>query len=252
MAKFDCATWRPVGNHGGPMAENIGLLLHHAVANGSLHDWFNNVNSQVSAHFWVSQDGVIEQYVDTDVIAWHAMQMNPSYCGVETEGCAEPPYAEPMSDKMVDALARLYAEGHKRHGWENRLANADGQYGFGYHRMGVATGCPCEERLQMRPVILQKAFGQPTTNPPKVEPKPPGKVPPLHVDYFGMTHHPTCADVRVWQQKMHERGWVISVDQEYGSQSQSVCLEFQKEKKLYIDGLVGPDTWEATWTAPVT
>ena len=157
MARFDCAAWRPVRNHGGPMTAQLGLILHHAVANGSLYDWFDNPASGVSATFWVSQSGVIEQYVDSATTAWHAMQMNDTYCGVETEGCASPPHADPMSQAMVDALARLYAEGHRRHGWPLALAEADGQPGFGYHRMGVATACPCQIRVDMRAEILTRA-----------------------------------------------------------------------------------------------
>jgi peptidoglycan hydrolase-like protein with peptidoglycan-binding domain len=38
----------------------------------------------------------------------------------------------------------------------------------------------------------------------------------------------------------------------YGPQSRSVCLAFQSEKGLAVDGLVGPRTWEASWKAPIT
>jgi len=79
-----------------------------------------------------------------------------------------------------------------------------------------------------------------------------GSAPPLHVDYFGQSHNSTCGDVRTWQQKMRDRGWSIDVDQIYGPQSDGVCRQFQAEKGLGVDGLVGPDTWNATWNAPVT
>ena len=60
---------------------------------------------------------------------------------------------------MVAALAVLYREGNLRHGWPYQLADADGQAGFGYHRMGVATACPCDVRLNMRPEIIRRAAG---------------------------------------------------------------------------------------------
>ena len=158
MARFDCARWVPItGNTGGTIAPNLGLILHHAVANGSLYGTFEN--GDVSAHFWVSQAGEIEQYVDSDVVAWHAMELNGRYCGVETEGCSSPPHADPMSGAMVEALGTLYAEGMRRHGWPAVLSNADGQPGFGYHRMAVATACPCDVRLNRRPEILAIATG---------------------------------------------------------------------------------------------
>jgi hypothetical protein len=160
MARFSCATWRPIStNTGGTLGPNLGLILHHAVAEGSLFGFFNSPSAQVSAHFWVSQSGLIEQYVDTGTVAWHAMQMNGRYVGVETEGCSAPPHAEPMSEAMLWALGRLYAEGMERHGWPAQLAEADGQAGFGFHRMGVNTACPCAERLRMRPEILRRATG---------------------------------------------------------------------------------------------
>lgn len=169
MAWFDCAKKMPIGaNTGGAMSANLGLILHHAVTNGSLYGFFNNPNAQVSAHFWVAKDGTIEQYVDSETVAWHARQLNDRYCGVETEGCASPPYAEPMTDAMVQALGDLYAEGMRRHGWANALANADGELGFGYHRMAVNTACPCDIRLAKRQPILDIATGNvPIVIPPK-------------------------------------------------------------------------------------
>ena len=165
MARFDCAVWHPVGNHGSAMSAQKGLVLHHAVADNSLFDRFNNPSSQVSSTFWVSRQGVIEQYVDSEVVAWAngTGQANATYCSVETEGCVSPPYAEPMTHEMITALGNLYAEGHRRHGWPNALANTAGQQGFAYHRLFVATACPCDVRVNERTNILALAFGPPPT-----------------------------------------------------------------------------------------
>jgi len=55
-----------------------------------------------------------------------------------------------------------------------------------------------------------------------------------------------------WQQQMAKRGWTIAVDDKYGPQSEHVCREFQAEKGLEVDGVVGTITWGAAWTAPIT
>lgn len=70
----------------------------------------------------------------------------------------------------------------------------------------------------------------------------------------GVIHAPhyNCATVRRWQARMRERGWRITVDGDYGPQSRQVCLAFQREKRLQIDGVLGPQTWRAAWTAPIT
>jgi len=162
MAWFNCAVKRPISaNTGGKMTQNLGLFLHHAVANGSLFNFFNNPANQVSAHFWVSQTGLIEQYVDSETVAWHAKQANSLYVGVETEGCVNPPYADPMTPAMIAALARLYSEGNIRHGWPLALCNKFGDKGFGYHRLAVQTACPCDVRVNTRQTILNAANPQP-------------------------------------------------------------------------------------------
>ena len=78
----------------------------------------------------------------------------------------KPPHAEAMTEAMVAALARIYAEGARRHGWPNRLSSSISTSGFGFHRMAVNTGCPCDVRLNMRAEILRRAFGGAATPAP--------------------------------------------------------------------------------------
>ncbi len=59
-------------------------------------------------------------------------------------------------------------------------------------------------------------------------------------------------DVTVWQRQMHARGWRIDVDGVYEPRSAEVARLFQKEKGLPADGVVGRQTSEAAWAAPVT
>jgi len=67
-------------------------------------------------------------------------------------------------------------------------------------------------------------------------------------------------DLRAFQQRMKDRGWAIDVDGLYGPKgaktpqgnTAAVTIAFQKEKGLTPDGLIGPATWAAAWTAPIT
>jgi hypothetical protein len=58
--------------------------------------------------------------------------------------------------------------------------------------------------------------------------------------------------VLTWQAQMKRRGWKISADGRYGPQSAGVAKAFQREKGLDDDSRVGPKTWAASWTTPVT
>ncbi|MGH3745820.1 MAG: peptidoglycan recognition protein family protein [Micromonosporaceae bacterium] len=84
-------------------------------------------------------------------------------------------------------------------------------------------------------------------------PKPkPGKAPAFPGKLLTQPPIMRHAAVRTWQAQMRKRGWTIGVDGAYGPQSEKVCRAFQREKKLGADGIVGPKTWAAAWTAPIT
>lgn len=61
-----------------------------------------------------------------------------------------------------------------------------------------------------------------------------------------------------WQLRMRNRGWNIAVDGYYGPASAKVATAFQTEYAtapapgLQVDGIVGPHTWAASYTIPIT
>jgi peptidoglycan hydrolase-like protein with peptidoglycan-binding domain len=249
------ALWKPVRNHGGGMGAHLGLVLHVQAGNGGLSGWFNNPAAQASSTWWVSKSGVLEQYVDANLCAWAQSSGNGSYNSVETEGYPN----EPLTPQQEAQLARLYQWGAGTYRWPKQVSDSVGRPGFAWHGMGGAAwgghpSCPGDLRKNRRQAILNTIGAPSAPPPPKPAPPPPpsSKVPPLHVDYFGRSHNATVPDVRTWQTQMKNRGWTIGVDQNYGPQSESVCIAFQKEKHLTVDGKVGPQTWATSFTAPVT
>ena len=108
--------------------------------------------------------------------------------------------------------------------------------------------------------------GRAPTPAPTPAPSPSPKAPPFPYpasDYLGLpSSDPHChsghfggvdtQNVRTWQQQMAHRGWAINVDGDFGSESDSVAKQFQQQERLAADGRVGPQTWSASWTAPVT
>jgi hypothetical protein len=92
---------------------------------------------------------------------------------------------------------------------------------------------------------------RPVAKPAATTPKPPAW--PAGVAYFRASNRPKySATVRAWQARMKQRGWSIKADGYYGPQSAEVARKFQREKKLAVDGLLGPITFRAAWTKPIT
>ncbi|MDP8929213.1 MAG: peptidoglycan-binding protein [Actinomycetota bacterium] len=80
----------------------------------------------------------------------------------------------------------------------------------------------------------------------RIPPHPPYPGSPLK---RGMKNNP---HVRLWQERIRARGWKIDVDGDFGPGTEGVVKKFQGEKGLEVDGIIGPQTWSAAWTAPVT
>jgi peptidoglycan hydrolase-like protein with peptidoglycan-binding domain len=89
-------------------------------------------------------------------------------------------------------------------------------------------------------------FGNPVPPPPSKAPRWPGR------NLMLKTPELVGNDVHMWQNQLASRHWNIRVDGVYGPASKEICVEFQKQKGLVPDGIVGEITWNASWNAPVT
>ncbi|WP_067470031.1 peptidoglycan-binding protein [Actinomadura macra] len=113
------------------------------------------------------------------------------------------------------------------------------------------TSDACRRRVRSASVIA--GYGRPAYDAAPVGSHPTPAAAPRWPGRY-LTQPPTMLgdDVRTWQARMRARGWHLDVDGRYGPGSETVCRAFQAEKRLGVDGVVGPATWAAAWTAPLT
>lgn len=257
------------------------IVLHTAEGSTSytsLGNYFASPSSGVSSHVGIDDTvNTVGEYVTRPGKAWTAANANP--WSVQAELCAFAAWDNATWQShsgMLQNVAQWVAEEAAYFGIPIvGLSNADAQNpavkGVTQHvNLGSMGGghTDCGPAFPFAQV-LQMASGQkPTPTPPTPTPTPPpaGKAPPFPYpssDYLGQpSSDPHChsgyyggvdqQNVRIWQQQMANRGWSIGVDGMFGPSSSSIARQFQAEKGLAQDGLVGPQTWATSWTAPVT
>lgn len=258
MALMPNATWiGPTPNRyiGGMTAYHVVVLHIEEGTDAGSRAWFTNPESQASAHFLNPKSGPLEQLIDSDDASWAQMAGNHIAISVEHAGNA----GDDLTPSQLENDAQLLAWAHFTHGIPLQSTDDPNGFGLGWHGMGGDAwgghfGCPGEPIKARRDAIVARAaqiLGQAPTGAPSPSPAPQG--PGFPGEYLSV-QSPMLHDnnVRVWQQKMHDRGWTISVDGWYGNASASVCRQFQSEKGLTADGIVGPKTWFTTWNSPVT
>ncbi|CUU57765.1 Putative peptidoglycan binding domain-containing protein [Parafrankia irregularis] len=72
-------------------------------------------------------------------------------------------------------------------------------------------------------------------------------VPPLTRNYFASVHNQVTDEIRTWQEKMNSLGYSLAVDGCYGPKSAAAARDFQTVRGLVVDGVLGPQTWAATF-----
>ncbi|SFP73475.1 Putative peptidoglycan binding domain-containing protein [Amycolatopsis arida] len=142
---------------------------------------------------------------------WYAV------CGLVGDADAIP---ENLVKAYHSAIARLRGAG----GAANRING---------HRDHLSTSCP-GERLY--------ALVKDGSLDPRRAAVPPW--PGIYLKYPPITRH---SSVTTWQEQMRTRGYSLTVDGAYGEESKAICVRFQRSKGLAADGIVGQDTWDASW-----
>ena len=229
-----------------PTFEGTAAYLCRAGGNTSAHE--------------VIEAGRVARLCSHDVAAWHAGSAvgNATTIGLECNPRA--------SDEDYATIAERIRD----------LRAAYGDLPLYPHKHWYNTACPGVYDLARLDAMARALDGgtvpasNPITPPPPPAPSgpvviapgvpaPPFPLPEGHV--FGPKSGPVWChsgfynyrdDLRRWQQRMQDRGWVIDADGLYGPQTAHVTHLFQAEKGLVVDELIGPVTWAAAWTEPVT
>jgi hypothetical protein len=279
--------WMPSPCYSSRGGSKVRLIVVHtsegAQSIASLGNWFANANNQVSSHTGIdnASSTVIAEYVKRDQKAWTSANANP--VATQTELCTPSGAAQGWSaatwnskTNMLAACSAWIAEEAAAFGIPIvKLTPQQAQGGSagvcGHGDLGSWGGGHTDPgpNFPWSSVIAAAKGGSavgPTPPAPTPAPPAPGKGPAWPYgpnDYLGQpSSDPLChsgyyggadqTNVRTWQTQMKARGWNIATDGMYGPSSQSICQQFQAEKGLSVDGLCGPSTWSASWSAPVT
>jgi len=181
MAILPGAIVKIVTRHTTPRVGQRGFCLHIAVSDGaSLFNYFNQPGNPTS-HFYVRRTGNtngmadFEQYVDTKYRAPANLDGNPTLISLETQGGVGDDLNNPWPQTMVERIAWILAECHKRDGIPLRaMPNSRPEStGVGYHRQGVdpwrvdggelwsnsyGKVCPGNARIAQIPYIINRAI----------------------------------------------------------------------------------------------
>jgi N-acetyl-anhydromuramyl-L-alanine amidase AmpD len=249
----------PSPNYSSLSGSKVRLIVVHtaegALTYQALGSFFANPASGVSSHTGIDDTpNTVGEYVRRDYKAWTAANANPY--SVQTELCAFAAWTPAdwsAHPTMLANCAAWIAEEAATYGIPlTKLDAVSAQGGAsgvcGHVDLGVAGGNHWDPGPSFPWVdVMAMAGGQAPTPP---TPTPPGQAPPWPGVYLrDFTSDPSAA---TWQTQMSARGWTITVDGMYGPASAQICTQFQREKDLAVDGVVGPDTWTATWNAPIT
>jgi N-acetylmuramoyl-L-alanine amidase/Putative peptidoglycan binding domain len=272
----------PSPNQSSRGGSTVRLIVIHtsegATTYQSLGNYFANSSSQVSSHVGIDDTaGTIGEYVPRSAKAWTAANANP--VAVQNELCTPSGAAMGWTaaqwqqhPNMLSNCAAWIAEEAATYNIPIVKLNASQAQGSsagvcGHVDLGSWGGGHTDPgpNFPWDQIISMAKGGTPTPAPPSPAPAKGPAWPYGPNDYLGQpSSDPLChsgyyggvdqANVATWQAQMIARGWSLSggADGMYGSSSQNICTQFQQEKGLGVDGLVGPQTWAATWTAPVT
>jgi peptidoglycan hydrolase-like protein with peptidoglycan-binding domain len=285
IAPSSISAWRPLSNNQTEPRIKPRLLIYHTMVGGLLgtERYFKTVNgtgySGTESTWGVGGpwdgpqlDGVAYQWQGTLFSADANFDPANNFANsIETsDGGIWKPTTPPWSVKQVAKLIQIGAWWCKSTGIDPTLARSYDGHGIGYHALfsqwnKANHACPGTHRIeQLREIIIPgiaKALDG-HTDPPDPPVDHDGPSFPLPSGYYfgpasGGAHsisglYSYKGALTPWQRQMRNRGWTLVADGVYGSQTADVVRSFQAEKHLGVDGLIGPATWKAAWTAKVT
>lgn len=237
-------------DHGGimPAAQVKYIVLHHTAGNeaGDIPTLTRRDSRIVSCHFYVTQDGDVYQFLNMNVVGYHAGEsryegiigLNKCSIGIEIEnlGDNKDPYTTLQLERLDELIAyidksfgtKLKIVGHKDVAWP-RGRKADPSTAF--------------------PLDNYKLYRKHS---------PGAKVASTKAPTFGA--HPCHEMKKMPVLRRGDEGWYVkhlqqdinrhtksrlAKDGDFGYKTETAVKKFQTRKGLEVDGVVGPNTWRA-------
>lgn len=151
MPWYPAAVRLPLNKPGRPKMAPVRINLHTAVTNApTLHAYFSG--PVAFSHFYVREDGTVEQYLDTALAARADLDGNPDTVSIETwdgygktwkQGQSVPPWTEAQVAALTQLIAWLF-EAHpsipKRLATDSKPGATS--HGVSWHRIGIDGNFP--------------------------------------------------------------------------------------------------------------
>jgi len=220
-----------------------GFVVHTANGNGSgVANWIMNPASRVSSTFVVMKDGSIIQTLDTALRPWTTGNSNSWTISAECEGH----FSEPFTDAQIRALGRILKKANQVYGVRLALSR---DYGLSGHRQHMSTACPGDARYRPLADVVRAASGNSSAPKPS---KPSTDWSTALIMSLPLVKNGTrgAAAKRV-QSLLAANGYAPSntfnsrgvPDGIVGNGTLNAIKNFQRAKKISVDGIVGKVTY---------
>lgn len=149
-----------VGRSSPRMYAISGVGVHYQFDKNA-HTEATNPAREVSANYWIDDDGTIRPNIDENRRAWTSGDPNypagaqADHRNITVEVSCVGGRTDRISDAALDALARLIGDVYRRYGLGPVKRGAS--KGVGVHRDWVATACPGNYMMNRLPSIIAKA-----------------------------------------------------------------------------------------------
>lgn len=147
------------------------IVLHTVVGSNSPYHWFNNPEARSSAHYWVSKEGRVEQFVEDSNTAWHSgdQYINLQSIGIEHDDDGSP-YDATRTNELYESSAQLVALLCKKYDVPCKLVDSNDkwEWGINSHKKFSSTECPAG--LDVNRIVNRAKEILDSENKPEVEP----------------------------------------------------------------------------------
>lgn len=162
MARCPFAIWKPLPENRTQAAIVPTQLIFHSTWGGRSNPYnFFATGTGNESHFWVDNNGVLYQFVDTEVRADAQWSANARAISVETADLGDP-HSQGWTPAQLDTLVRLAAWANDVHRIPLRTCPAADAPGVGWHAMWHDWNkndhdCPGPARVAQIPTIITRA-----------------------------------------------------------------------------------------------